>query len=636
MDSLTIARRKVHPIFFTVASCLATAFVIGIVFIVIGIGPRPARTQSKDQSGFCCPKLLDPLAPMVNLTLDPCQEPFLYVCYYWKSQSSDSTLRGLEGQAFASVLQGTEQSEAGRALHRIYMSCISTLASTEPIQFTVVRGLLEVISSPVVAPYSFEDNLRLVLTLSLSCRVFLPVSISAEWQGKKYMLRFWSQNSSIAPFLSGDYEATKRDGLEYLLTVLNDLGIFNLSMTDVSTIVMNFERKRQAEPKVSGNLRLLELLVPQGSAPTFKSVLDKIHSFPANNTAVDIDSFETIRSILSFLTTPANQPMAVSYAIFEAAVWLYKDTLHWSGLKPAPLLQHCVTYVKHFRMLIFAFYAERLSDPVKDLQARATVNSIKTTVIEKLSLLGEGIDRVSVSSYITRLELVLPAQLVAFIKRLPDVSGNMFSNILLREAWLLKVRLSVLNLRMAVTNILNRRTFDEYVQVTSGYIFIAPITLGLVGTTNPDAQFERSAAIGPLVADALWTLVLENTTWSAKAEEKLDRLRKCASDRSDHSLRYPVLSLQTAAWSARQDTWHKSFLVWSLWTASISQVFYLRYIHFAACLRVITRVSTEEEAITNVAFVNSTPDFRDAFNCPPPVDEDGESCAQQMRSLGWH
>ncbi|KAK8784652.1 hypothetical protein V5799_008982 [Amblyomma americanum] len=568
---------------------------------------------------------------MVNLTLNPCQEPFHYVCYHWEHQSADSTLSSAVKDAFASVIQGTDQSDPGRTLNRIYTSCISAVASTEPTENILVRGILEDVSSFVVAPYRFHNNLLLILTLSLTYSAFSPVHTNAERTGEKYRLGFWPENSSVIEFLSEGDEGAKREVLERLLVALNKEGTFHLSMTDVSNIASDISHSGKVEPEVIGNLSLLEQFVPQGAPSTFRSVLDKIYTFPANSTTVILQFPHLVRKILRFFADPANQPTAISYAIFEAAVLLMKQLLSVENFKPAQQFEECVRYLRNFRILLFALYARKLSNPVKDRLVLATAEDIKAVVIEKVSLLGDAGDKVKVSNTISELRVVVPSYVARLIKDLPDVSSNLFSNYLRNSAWTLRLQLSRFNARLGVTDIMNRKPYEEYVLVTRGHLFIAPVVLGWVATTNPEARFERSAAVGPVVADALWKLVLDNTTWSATAEKKLGILRKCASKKAS-SYRYPVLSLQTAAWTARDSTWNTPRLVWSLWEASISQVFYLRYIHFVACLRVIAGIESEDQAVADVAFVAATPDFRKAFNCSLPVENNG-TCAQEIEGL---
>lgn len=161
------------------------------------------------------------------------------------------------------------------------------------------------------------------------------------------------------------------------------------------------------------------------------------------------------------------------------------------------------------------------------------------------------------------------------------------------------------------------------------YMFVPPGAYSVLNIEK-GGDVVNAAILGVEFADAIWEVLFESQGWSQASQYQLATVQTCLYNlslgRDTPTFSFPALSLQTAANSVQDRSWHHQVFVWSLWKAPKSQLFYILYAYNYACVRVIGDNSVLNVSRRSLDFLKTLADFQNAFECSRPTWGSIERC----------
>ncbi|KAH9372337.1 hypothetical protein HPB48_000399 [Haemaphysalis longicornis] len=250
-------------------------------------------------------------------------------------------------------------------------------------------------------------------------------------------------------------------------------------------------------------------------------------------------------------------------------------------------------------------------------------------VLRKSWLLMQKDDWALAKLLLSKVNAIVPSQLLLNVSREPSTSANFHVNVLRHRQWHLLTMLSHDFEGIPVMMSAQRAFYDQSVVSGGKTIVVSKFVIATLNSHNRSLTLESAAAVGASVADLLWHMIFEYQGWPQETRARLQALKSCANPLGlpSFGLRYASLSLQTAAWAAVDQDWHDLKYAWSLWRSSESQLFFMLYTYFWACSSPAIYDFHEIDIAhirETMPFVTNTPDFKKAYSCSVP---DNDSCA---------
>ncbi|KAH6927904.1 hypothetical protein HPB50_009793 [Hyalomma asiaticum] len=599
----------------------AVGLVVGAPVIYFFVCTRPMATF-RERPGFCCQVEAEAIVPLLNRSVDPCQDFYEYVC----ARSAES--RQASGFFWSSTLgwKYTEllnrallHSPAGRFRTRLLESYQRQVqhswSVSRYVSAIVETGAVSVQMSPAkTARFLFEMSLK----YSAAPPIFVQVT-SVEPTAS-----FLTLERRTDCFFSASQEE-----ISAALNVFNRA--FNLSLPAMA--LFDFD-KRITEPHLpeQGNTESIAIERSPFSALSQKEWAELVREYilavePAAKTLFHAAE-ERLSALFDTLVKASNQPLAVAYATICTAVNVdtsVKSSVEESGFTQLGFACSALDVCE----LDEAFMADVVSSRDKDERVRNLFRSVRERILIEVSTLASytaGAGSVpSLRSALRKVRLMLPKHIAVSDVAVPEIGPftSFASGLFAARAYKFEV------LRVKVKRrIPPLAAIAEHSVLVKDYKLFVPGGLYLLSTQlhSPDSAGPSLATLGFEMAAQLWRFVLELGGWSNASIGHLEFGPPCLENTflfegNDSNSVAPTmlvcipLGLQTVIQMAKKSSWFLSYEVSSM-PLSAAKMFYLTWAYKQCHLWKSRLRGLNVEAV-----LKSSPTFRRAFGC-------SESCTR--------
>ncbi|KAL1424661.1 hypothetical protein MTO96_019953 [Rhipicephalus appendiculatus] len=187
---------------------------------------------------------------------------------------------------------------------------------------------------------------------------------------------------------------------------------------------------------------------------------------------------------------------------------------------------------------------------------------------------------------------------------------------------------------------MHRKTlFEAFVSRAGNHIVISAGVYPLLNFNDTRARGNRTrlngaavnnaAVLGVLLADALWDALINSDRWDPQIRQRLIDHTVCMNELTGFiltaNLKYPLLSLRSAARTIATPGWHQRVLAFGPYSFSASQIFFMLFVLHHPCQTLNVNDADVEHEVS--VFTRYVEEFRHAFGCPVPSVDWADVCS---------
>ncbi|KAK8774527.1 hypothetical protein V5799_010937 [Amblyomma americanum] len=618
---LTTKNSSRRLLFLSGVLVISAVLFVAIVSLAVYFSKRwSTQRGSVDAEGnsFCCPEDAEDVARFVNATINPCRNFFAHVCTdvikhgLWRHLERREELAKIMVTGF--LPKELQKVDATGFIIAYYQSCLKAIPNRDIFLYSIATKLAT----------NHRDLLRRPNTTS--------ALIYAATASVKYRL------PSILDIIY--YPLIPRIFMKAEDRCRNDTFSWHLASFCLKALKDKFDAKIPLEElsgmhaKICKKFGTLSYTETQYSAARESDAFDR-----------DVWDLKDLRAALVAIGFSAGKELEIHIAggskiramhdLFSTAeysgtdvvkgaylLWLSVASIaeqfytSYDGSWPQ-VFQICNDSVEAINEIWDLFTAEILTTPQKDEQAIVTFSAVKDAVFWdcRRSWLFEAEDAARLESHFKELALLTPTASTTMPVALPKPTPDFAENLLRGRAFNFEA------FRARLWGLHAAQVFDTgIIPVVGGRYFLLPAFFyDVIRPTSPSSQLANMAALGWLVAESMWSVVLYGIPWNSKTEANLQKLRACfvrtylGSDRNPTWTNVTMaasLGLSSLLSAFRRPDWNVTRMAFSALEMSHGHLFY----SLATYLRCPTAEYQEFVSYVNVPlmYVN---DFANVFHC---------------------
>ncbi|KAH7951314.1 hypothetical protein HPB52_007740 [Rhipicephalus sanguineus] len=500
--------------------------------------------------GFCCETLAIEMSRRANLSVDACSNFLDYACFH-REGLAEANQKLFVTEVLYPTLQGTIRTPASDVLRSYYLSCLMAFVEGRSTTEEAVNAVIDMFFT-----LSGDADLRVVdiagiVEIKYRTSLLLDVQLQLDTNKK----------TCAAKFFSG----------------------------------YNFEIFSYVKAETGGTL-------------------------VSDTMTVTISDTSIIRSFIDIVESPHFRSQSLVLFVFGTTASLFdKEFLsdRITGEGSAKWTQFCDTDIGALYELWDLVSVHRFTNHERDNTLRSLYDSISGAVVaDAIDIFASPEDAEEVRTLISRVRLLSPAQLTHWYQAfLPNLKEDYCANVIAVRAFRRKTLLHAEARGLGDISWTRRMGLDAYAILLDEVIAVAPILYADINVKARRETYITAAMVGVEVASALWVVLFERQGWSKAALEQLQRHLDCIEDQvfdeDPTELAYPLLSLHSTVRAVAGAGWHTPIRMWSLWTMSPSQFFYMRFYLRHVC----QRDAQLRQMARTTNFMRRIPDFSAAFHC---------------------
>ncbi|KAK8769346.1 hypothetical protein V5799_014190 [Amblyomma americanum] len=598
----------------------AVVFVAIASLAVYFIKRWSTQRGSVDAGGnfFCCPDDAEDVARFVNATINPCRNFFAHVCTdvikhgLWRQLERREQLAKIMVTGF--LPKALQKVEAAGFIIAYYQSCLKAIPNRDIFLYSIATKLAA----------NHRDLLRRPNTTN--------ALIYAAAASVKYKL------PSILDFFY--YPLIPRIFMKAKDRCRNDTFSWHLASFCLKALKDEFDAEITLQELSGMHAKICRKFATLSYVETQYSAAQESGAFNR-----DVWDLKDLRAALAAIGFSAGKELEINIAggskirvlhdlfstdeyggtdVVKAAYLLWLSVASsaeqfyasYDGSWPQ-VFQVCNDSLETISEIWDLFTAEILTTSQKDEQAIVTFAAVKKAVFWdcRRSWLFEGEDAARLESHFKEFALLTPTASSTMPVALPKPTPDFAENLLRGRAFNFEA------FRARLWGLQDAQVFDTgIIRVVGGRYFLLPAFFyDAIRPSSPASQLANMAALGWLVAESMWSVVLYGIVWNAKTDANLQKLRACfvrtylSSDRNPQLTNATVaasLALTSLLSAFHRPDWNTTRTLFSTLKMSHGQLFYT----LAAYLRCPTVEYPELVGYVNVPlmYVN---DFANVFDC---------------------
>ncbi|KAH9380920.1 hypothetical protein HPB48_008419 [Haemaphysalis longicornis] len=598
--------------------CRATALtgagflaLIGVSLLLLFLAASPER-PGLTPPDFCCRVEAEALVPLLNTSVDPCQDFYTYVCSMsaWTRYTSSVFWSTAVGWKYTDIIQRAQlHTAAGRfqmRLERSYQKHVRNAGRVSQYVSAILKTgrVSTAMSAPKMARFLVEMSMKYLTSALISMNVSVDNSgtkvLKLEGHTDCFLL---VQQDQVASALGAFNAALNTSvAIEELLSL--DRHLTALPFWDDPRL----ERTNVANSPFS-------VLPDDEWAALVKEYVLAIE--PSVDTKIEAKVEKLDAMFYAMLSAP-NQATAAAYLTVCAAVRL-DDYMKRTVVEQSVFHKNnCNTL--HFCELEDAFKAEVVSSAAKDAHVSGLLRRIRDQISADVAFsrtVAPDAMRSALAA-LHRVKLMLPAEIAVLDLAVPEAlpSASFASNLFAARSY----RFSVLTTKVR-RGIPDNDALSVPAVQRIGEILLVPASIYLL--TRQFEIIENSildlATIGFGMALQLWGLLLDSEEWSNVAIKSITHVYQCLQNAyaeytgQDKALVKKLiqmtLALATTTRSFDEGTWFASYNVASM-NLSEAKLFYMIWTY--------TQCHVQKQDIRDLGFnivLRHLPTFGKAFGC---------------------
>ncbi|KAL1441668.1 hypothetical protein MTO96_008390 [Rhipicephalus appendiculatus] len=585
--------------------------------------------------GFCCETLVIEMARRANLSVDACSNFLDYACYH-REGLAEANQKLFVAEVLYPTLQGTIRTPASDVLRSYYLSCLTAFVEGRSTTEEAVNAIIDMLFT-----LSGEADLRVVdlagiAEIKYGTSLLFDVHFELDTNNKTCAAEFTRVNS-FQRFWQVK-EETSRTLVSYTLWIAHKrLGV-NVTRSDLWTLYERLSIVNGAIENTAplrGGFDVLGQIFPKASLDKWRLHVDDVCSFRCSDTmAVTISDPITIRTSIDIVESQHFRSVSLVFFVFGTTYSLFdkeflSDSITRDG--SAKWTQFCDTDIGALYELWDLVSVHRFTNHMRDNTLRSLYDSISGAVVaDAIDIFAGPEDAQVVRTLISRVRLLSPARVTHWYQAfLPNPKEDYCANVIAVRAFRRKTLLHAEARGLGDISWTREMGRDAYAVILEEAITVAPILYADIDVEARHAPYITAALVGVELASALWVVLFERKGWSEAALEQMQRHVYCIEDKVvdeiPTELALPLLSLRSTVRAVAGAGWHTPVRMWSLWTMSPSQFFYMRFYLRYVCQR--DRMLRQMARTTN--FMRRIPDFAAAFHCQ--IMPKAAGCAHDLR-----
>ncbi|KAL3248027.1 hypothetical protein MRX96_056716 [Rhipicephalus microplus] len=275
---------------------------------------------------------------------------------------------------------------------------------------------------------------------------------------------------------------------------------------------------------------------------------------------------------------------------------------------------------------------QQMTSPDRDAVVMQLFDSIADAVVADAEVtFSEHLNSSEVRSVLRGVSVVLAIDMTApYAHHLPYVSDDYFENVMELRDFYFQVRRINAARGLPEVHSFRKTLFEAFVSRAGNRIVISAGVYTLLKFNDTrirgnhsrlnGAAVNNAAVLGVLLADALWDALIGSDRWDPRTRQQLIDHTVCINELTGFilttHLKYPLLSLQSAARTIAAPGWHQRALAFGPYSFSASQIFFMLFVLHHPCQTL--NVNDENVAHEVYVFTRYVEEFRRAFGCPVP------------------
>ncbi|KAH7932889.1 hypothetical protein HPB49_004661 [Dermacentor silvarum] len=503
----------------TFLGAASSTFLLGLM-VLAGLGRSTVSRSSENVSTFCCPNEARAVLRGLNVSIDPCEDFYGYVCSTVDAGISvrlPPTIRvAIKRRRLELAAVGAGTTAVGRMLASFKKHF---LARDELFQEEITDFAAAIVGTGL-ANRRMNASRMVRFFAELSLRYGLPgvLSFSVPKVGTTLSIE---RNADC--FLDDDHSFVA-PGLHTVNAAINA----SITVDELAQL----EKNLPVSPRVDAPRTLSQALgISPFSALSERDwaaiVDDVIRPAYPNLTVVITRQEEILSGVLNFLADATHQPTAVAYAIVCTAVKsLEKIDNGQASLREHPKRISCTVLgicEIEDKIVMDALHSQRMDNHI-----RATFAKTRTNVIRRAKghPMFDGTSKQELAGELAKLKLMLPEETIAADLAFPNTSKTFAHNLLAARSYVFDVRRAKLARKIPSAEGLSLPSI-----VRNGDVIYVPINLYAL----LDREANRTVAVdvpvlGMEMAYQMWSFLLERP-WSPRTRANIDIRLECFTQR---------------------------------------------------------------------------------------------------------
>ncbi|KAH7986698.1 hypothetical protein HPB49_025858 [Dermacentor silvarum] len=510
---------------------VVVTFVVGTLLLILFPTSRRTKLRESAVSGgqlFCCPEDARETASVVNASVSPCRDFFGRVCNrvieskLWKQATQQAEL---ERVMITGVFpRGVPIGKAGRFLTAYYKSCVETVPRWEAFVSELAVALAQAMREVLTKMNS--RNAFLYATMA-SLKYGLPSAVAVRHNRNASQLSLGVAMRCKAGIIPSD---VFKASIKALARVANA----SVTLEEVEKLTASMCSRVAA---VVVKARTKQYRVASSDADEFDrtvwNVMDLRFSLRAvgylvdNDTTILVHGVEEVRTVYN-LYAADNVAFLGAKAAFlllhsvEKGAWQFYGARDgsWPGVSKV-----CNESVRLIDDIWAKFVAELTTDPEKLDRIRAIFVAVKDIVNRDVSSspIFQAEDTENLKHFFSFVSLDTPWTDVGFrTVAVPEPTLVFPENLLRARAYSFEVY------RARWYGAHWERPRDDLVHVGTRHIFLrAAMNYFVRAGSGPSSEIPNMAIVGLLVAQGVWSMVLNYEKWTLITQDRIRRLAEC-------------------------------------------------------------------------------------------------------------
>ncbi|KAL3179788.1 hypothetical protein MRX96_037771 [Rhipicephalus microplus] len=564
--------------------------------------------------GFCCETLVIEMSRRANLSVDACRNFLDYTCYH-REGLAEADQKLFVKEVLYPTLQGTIRTPASDVLRSYYLSCLTAfvegLSTTEGAVNTIIDMFFTLSGGADLRAVDLAGLVEIKFGTSFLFTVVLQLDTN-----NKTCTAYFTRGNNFKKLWYVSLESSRTLAKRTLSIAHTRLGV-NVTGIQMWTLYDQLYKINDAiDPTapLHGGYDVLGQIFPNASLDKWRLHVDDVCSFRCSDTmAVTIMDRVVIRTSIDVVDSPYYHSVSLVLFIFATTASLFdkgflSDSITGEG--SAKWTEFCDTDIGALHELWDLVSVHRFTNHERDSTLRSLYDSISGAVV------ADAIDIFASPEDVDNVRALISSE-------------DYCANVMAVQAFRRKTALHAEARGLGDISWTRRMGMDAYAVLLDGAIVVAPILYAGINVEARRETYITAALVGVELASALWVVLFEHKGWSRATEERLIRHLECLQDKvfeeEPTDLNYPLLSLRSAVRAVAGAGWHTPVRMWSLWTMSPSQFFYMRfYLHY-----VCQRYERLRWKARTTNFLRRIPDFTAAFQCQAMQKAPG--CAHDLR-----
>ncbi|KAH6931605.1 hypothetical protein HPB50_025673 [Hyalomma asiaticum] len=602
-----------------VGSALAAASLvmfIAITVISVYLAHRHQRSRKPTDAGgrsFCCADEFEKIARYVNMSLDPCDDFFSYVCSnaIKYAVSENAVVRSELHRAVTTGVmpENAPMRQAGQFLRLYYKTCVETISKRHSFAFAVGNAFLRN-EAHLLRDVDHRKAMTFIMVSALKYRLRSCIALSYKL-GRTLRMEIdtiCNQERRFLDYLNATVEALRENG--------DALATTGRTHVVASLLCDKFRKVTQGVttyyPK---NLDMFDLQV--WNVEDLEAGLSE-HGFKLQDVAnIIVLGVGEIRVLYNFFSQEGGSSTKAAYLLWHTIVsGLEEFSVDDSTYSPQ-VFSICTNSLHKMPELWSLFQAEVLTNHEKDMTARHVFATIKDAVHGRLvnGTLIEAEDIDMVHSFFRNVTLWTPMSASNASVPVPKASADFADNLLRGRAYDVGANIA----RVSSIRARNTNSYRDVLLINHRYLLLSSFTYNFVFPGSTNFHLLNMAVLGQLFAEILWVLTFYAIPWQQKTASNLRNFTACFNKVYlknsidflwESSVLFTALGLSTVVKAVNLSDWHTVKPAWSLWRLSHAQFFYI-FGSYQHC----PKDSTPEDKLTINVPLMYVEDFAMAFKC---------------------